>query len=421
MKFKLEVLASKPIAHRTWYLCRGNLLEYLNSLKKEFYEFAIQRRIVKNQYLDVLYETILSGDPLPIITLTYRKEITEKLTNGIGAIEIEMDEAEILDGLQRTFRLWAYKIVSEKYTANRGLSVTDLAKKIKADNHLFFETGVISTGLIKELISKSQMEEIPNAYDGYETYFVIWSGLKENEIIKKMLVLNAGQKAVSKTHQFELLFLHFYEEIIKTQKKIKLVKEKDVNSNEVKKGNREIGQFMFSSIIVALQSFVEQKPLRISTEGLFEELVAEVDTKQAVYDSVFSSDFIKLFLDQLFEIDKTIEEKENAQGKEWFVKDTSLSGVFAALGRRIKIDEKWSEKELAEFAGKGFNELKDAIITKGFNLKQFTEQYNNMSSRSVNIGNFIRKVIMEYTFELLDGREPTWSEIFEKSKPGGKL
>lgn len=417
MKLKLEVLASKQIQHKTWYLCRGNLLEYLNSLKGNFYEFAIQRRIVKNQYLDILYETILSGDPIPMITLTYRKEINEKLSGGIGNIEIEMKNAEILDGLQRTFRLWAYKIVSEIFSSSKELGTSDLAKKIKVERPLFFETGVISTGLIKELITKQKIENIPIAYQNYETYFVIWSGLKEPEIIRKMLILNAGQKAVSKTHQFELLFLHFYEEIISTQKKIKLVKEKDANSNEVKKGTREIGQFMFSSIIVALQSFVEQKPLRISTEGLFDELEPDVETKQSIYDAVFSSDFINLYLDKLYELDKTIDEKELIPGKEWFVKDTTLSGVFAAIGKRIKIDENWSDKDLAKFATVGFNELRDAILAKGLNLNQFTEQYNKLSSRQVNIGNFIRKVVTQYTLELLEGKEPNWESVFNKYKP----
>lgn len=420
MNLKLEVLATKSIQHKTWYLCKGNLLDYLNSLKGDFYDFAIQRRIVKNQYLDILYETILSGDPIPVITLTYKEKLAGNIKKTSEEFNINMESIEILDGLQRTFRLWAYKKVHDCFTENDGFSASDLAKKIKSENPLFFETGVISTTLIKELIGTGEINKISTVYSTFDVYFVIWQGLKEYEIIQKMLVLNAGQKAVSKTHQFELLFLHFYEDIIKTQSKIKLIKEREENSNNIKKGNRDVGQFMFSSIIVALQSFVEQKPLRISTEGLFNELEPDVEIKNTVYNSVFSSEFIKLYLEELYLLDESVTLKETELGKEWFVKDTTLSGVFAAIGRHIKIEESWSEKDLAKFAKIGFKDLRDAITSKGLMLSQFTDQYNNMSGRGVNIGNFIRKVVMEYVYELLENSQPNWAEIFERVKKGGK-
>lgn len=243
----------------------------------------------------------------------------------------------------------------------------------------------------------------------------MWAGLEEKEVIEKMLVLNAGQKAVSKTHQFELLFLHFYDELIGKQNQLKLHREKEEKASDVKKGIREIGEFMFSSVIVGLQSFVEMKPLRVSTDDLIGK-EAEEETEPDIYETVFSSEFIKIYIEQLYNIDKAVYEKDLQKGKEWFVKDTSLSGVFAAVGKQIQIDKSWNKKELSQFATEGFILLRDKILEKGFNLSEFTDEYNSLSSRQVNIGNFIRKVIANYTYELMQGNSPEWKTIFETAK-----
>lgn len=410
---ELEILKTKKIEHRTWYLCQGNLLKYLESLKNDFYDFAIQRRIVKNQYLDTLYKTIKSGDPIPMITLTY-KQINLVVKNG-NIADIDMEQVEILDGLQRTFRLWAYKVLAERYKGETDKEIIDFARKIKDENDLFFETGVVSTTLIRSLISKGEINEIRNVFEKYDVFFIVWSGLEEKEVIEKMLVLNAGQKAVSKTHQFELLFLHFYDDLIGKQHKIKLHREKEKVASDVKKGIREVGEFMFSSVIVALQSFVEMKPLRVSTDDLIGK-ESEEETEPDIYESVFSSEFIQIYIEHLYRLDKAVAEKDLQKGKEWFVKDTSLSGVFAAVGKHIQIDKSWTKSELAQFASDGFSLLQEKISQNGFNLSEFTEEYNNLSSRDVNIGNFIRKVIMNYTYELLMGKSPIWKDIFDISK-----
>ncbi|HYV92757.1 MAG TPA: hypothetical protein VE978_13260 [Chitinophagales bacterium] len=410
---EVKILASKVIEHRTWYLCSGNLLVYLDSLKDNFYEFAIQRRIVKNQYLDFLYYSIKDGDPIPLITLTTKQQKLEVNKSGIS--EVDMQAVEILDGLQRTFRLWAYKILSEKYNGETDKAITEFAKRLKEENDLFFETGVLSTSLIRSFITSNEIIEVKKVFSGFEIYLVVWSGLKEKEIIEKMLVLNAGQKAVSKTHQFELLFLHFYDEIRASQPKVNLLREKEKKASEVKKGNRDLGEFMFSSVIVALQSFVEKKPLRVSTEDLIG-LEPEEETKAKVYESVFSSEFIKDYLSQLYTLDEAVYENDKDRGKEWFVKDTSLSGVFAAVGKYINIDDEWDKSALRKAANEGFKVLRNNILHRGFKLKEFTNEYNTLSSRSGNIGNIIRKVVMNYTFELLQGNNPEWKDIFDKSK-----
>lgn len=396
----LIIFEEKKIEVRTWYLCKANLLEYLEGLKPDFYDYAIQRRIVKNQYLDKLYTTIKTGEPIPIITLTY-KDVC--LQNGI-----DLSKSEILDGLQRSFRLWALLTISKNY---QGEDYRKYALKLKETNPLFFDSGVVSTKLIKNLIETTEIYNIENIFRSYDIYFVIWTGLAEKEVIQKMLVLNAGQKAVSPTHQFELLFLHIYEEIKKNNNGIKLYREKDKEANNIKKGNRNIGDFMFSSIIVALQSFVEGKALRVSTEKLidieFEENNSETNF---LLEEVFNRDFILFFLDEIHKLDEII--SREPKGREWFSKDTTLSGIFAGIGSKIKLN---SVENIYDSSKALFDKLNSKIDNQGINLDEFTKEYNGLSSRNINIGNFIRKAIMNYVIGLLSDNNPSWSIIFRSS------
>lgn len=411
---EIEILKSKKIDHKTWYLCQGNLLEYLENLKPNFYDFAIQRRIVKNTYLDTIYKTIKSGDPIPVITLTYNQPSLNLTTQNTA--DLDLSQVEILDGLQRTFRLWAYKKVSDKFEeTKKPITVFDFGKLIKEENDLFFETGVISSTLLRKLIETDEISKIKDVYKKFDIYFTVWAGLSEDEVVDKMLVLNAGQKSVSKTHQYELLFLQFFNNQISKQSKIELFREKDKLANDIKKGKRDIGSFMFSTIILGLQSFVEMKPLRVSTEDL---ISSELDseTELTIYEIVFTSGFIEKYLTNLYLLDNEVFIKEEQKGKEWFVKDTTISGIMAAIGRYIDIQPDWTKTELEDNFDEGIRKLQDKIKVQGFMLEEFTNEYNTLSSRQVNIGYFIRKVIMEYTLELLKNNTPDWKSIFSTVK-----
>ena len=414
MSFRVQILDSKSIDHRKWYLCKGNLKDYLENLKEEFYHFAIQRRIVRNQYLDQIYQTIKDGDPIPIVTLTNK---VSKLNIGPdNYTSIDLKNIEVLDGLQRTFRLWAYLNVAKLYNKDQDSNPRDFSRKVKGQYPLFFDTGVISTKLIRELIDKDLITDIIGIFSKFEIYFVIWCNLSPEEVIKKMLLLNAGQKAVSKTHQFELLFLHFYNEIDSANSHIELFREKDTDANRIKRGERNIGQFMFSSIIIGLQSFVDRKPQRVSTDDLF--IFDDDKDEDLIYKLVFNTEYLNLYLTELYELDQVIDKQQG--GKEWFVKDTSISGVLAAVGDYIDLDEGWSKDKLYKETKRGFAELKSTVQSKGLQLNEFTNQYNELSSRSVNIGTFIRKVVFEYISKLINGENASWTAVFDEIKPGGK-
>lgn len=407
-KISVEILAHKLIDKRSWYLCKGNLMDYLSNLKGDFYEFAIQRKIVKNQYLDSLYQTIKSGDPIPVLTLTYTNGSLEVVS---GKSEVDMSKIEILDGLQRTFRLWAYKILAESYKAEEDIQILQFAKNLKTLNPLLFESGVITTSLIKKMVMSGEIDQIKNSFCDFDIYFIIWAGLDEKEVVKKMLVLNAGQKAVSTTHQFELLFLHFFENIKKSETSIELFREKEIIANEIKNGRRKPGQFMFSTFIVGLQSFVEQKPLRVNTDF---PIGVETEGEESVllYGLIFNMDFLIKFIELLVELDKVIFEKEGGLGLEWFVKETTLSGVLAAVGKCVDFKSNLTSEELFSQSRLAFQRLQKAVKAQGFNIESYKIEFANISSRAINFGTFTRKTIMDYTIDLMDNKQPNWRELF---------
>ena len=93
----------------------------------------------------------------------------------------------------------------------------------------------------------------------------------------------------------------------------------------------------------------------------------------------------------------------------WYGKDTTLSGVFAALGAFLR------ENTL------NFAKLDDAIqvitdIHDPFLLGEFDEAYSNLSSVRVNVGKVLREAVFEYTKGLLTGNRIDWYQAFNMEK-----
>ena len=51
----------------SWILAKMNLYDYIGNLKRNFFDYDIQRRIVPNLYLDKIWETVLRDDFIPSI------------------------------------------------------------------------------------------------------------------------------------------------------------------------------------------------------------------------------------------------------------------------------------------------------------------------------------------------------------------
>ena len=98
-----------------WMLAKVSLWDYIDSLSPDDFEYDIQRGIVKNPYLDSILVSVKNGDPIPPISIV-SYDIADVDTDTVSRFDI-------LDGLQRTYRLWVYKQLSE------------IAIKSKSDNY----------------------------------------------------------------------------------------------------------------------------------------------------------------------------------------------------------------------------------------------------------------------------------------------
>ena len=407
---KIEILDKKHTDERSWFLGKISLWDYLSSVTTDNFEFEIQRGIVKNKYLDSILQSIEMGEAIPPITITvgsYTSEDTEAYIN------IEDGKFNILDGLQRTYRLWLYKKIAEIVTPQNNLfgeaqyNISDVVSKLK--DSPYYIPGVISVSQIKTLLdnkSPINVSKIQDIYEKFSIYLYVWSGLEEKNIIQKMLILNAGQRRVSTGHQYELMFLQIIKEK-NLPENVKLIREKDDRYGKVKSGDRNIGEYVFSSTIIGIQSLIAGKPIRLSSENLEigkdEDYISEYQVIR-----YFNQPFLNIYLNSLFEIDTALN-KHNKMYIKWFAKDTTISGLMGAIGARLNsMEGDYNEQ---------YKQVIDAIKQKidrqdCFNVEQFYSDYSKLSSQKINIGDKVRRAIYNYTLALLDDTKITWSEAF---------
>ena len=371
------------------------------------FNFEVQRKIVKNIYLDKVLDTLKSFEPIPFITLTF--SLNQENTELQPDKTIELDNFNILDGLQRTYRLWAYwkifkNILKNKYFENS----KEFIKIVKNIYPEFFDKGVINSKLLKKIYNNSY--ELEKIFNNYEIYFVIWTNLTESEIIKKMLILNAGQKPVSSRHQFELIFLHIKEELshFLSNKGIRIYREKDPRFSKLKT-ERKPGEYALSTLVTALLSLATGKPQRVSSELIYKYDLMEEEKSLSYAEDIFSEDFMKKILEFLLKLDKKYSRDKNTLV--WLGKDTTLTGMFSAIGRYVGIEKNIhfsfpNEKILYAFD----NLLK--LLPDDLNINEFNFYYNSLAGRSVNIGMYIRKVIQHYIFSLLTKKSISWKDAF---------
>lgn len=411
---EIEILDTKLVNGNTWTLCKGNLLDYLQGLKTDFFEFSVQRKIVNNIYLDSIYSSVMNGEPFPPVTLTYSGEIA---LSSKGKLMIDDNKVEILDGLQRTYRLWVVLFFKKVINKSRARDLKSLAEEIKktSEGEVILQNRFITPKFIKDLLvetdGKLYVEKLIDSYSKFDIYFNIWTGLDDQAVIRKMLVLNAGQKSVSSTHQFELLFLHFFEaKNLNYNHSVKLIREKDPRFREVKQGNRKLGEYLMSSVVIALQSFINGRQLRIASVNQI-----NLDDNKLLNDEnltdYFNAIVLSEFIDKLYNLGVELSKKSPSYIK-WYGKDTVLSGIYGAMGSYIIDNGKKPEVS--------YIDQLSSILLKSidpFNLTEYYDAYENkLASIKVNVGNAVRKAIFNYTKEMLMNGISKWDKHFTQYK-----
>ena len=281
--------------------------EYLALVGDDFDKFSIQRRREQHPAYARMKGDVKSGALLPTITLCVAMERVQAmktlcLSNDIDALTKELSVSggmNILDGLQRTYIL--------KDLANEG--------------HVFLPDQTVHLEI--------RLEE------------------KLNNLIYRIIVLNAGQKPMSMRHQIEVLFSAFKTSLENEIKGLELFQEIDAarRTRSRKYGLDKIATayhaYLLKSTEVEKQNVVAQK---ISEESV----LAQDEDALGVEFQLF-----RKYLEKYTELDDEIcriydgSNQTLPTGASWFGNENVMSSFFAAISDFGSVESKKSRIDTA--------------------------------------------------------------------------
>ncbi len=380
---RLVVLDIKHEANAICYLCKVKLIDYINAIPNTYKEFEVQRGIVVNRYLDHLADTIHKQRHIPPIVL-----ITDQFKFINNDNEIDVKNFKILDGLQRTHRL---KVIADTITylinqSNKS-EIRENPSRFARENSSKLRELSADVKLVRSLVSLGCLEiSSRDDFFGNNTIWLeVWTGLSDAQQVEKMLLLNAGHKAVNIKHQLELLFLStlFKLENI-SPNGVSFIREKDQTAIQYSK-SRKLGQFHFSHVISALIALSAGKVVNTNSDFISDLQANSGDYLELIEG--FNLEFIKKFIEFLYELDKCLKEKYQDIGTKWLGREVVLIGFFAAIG------------EFAEERSESVITILDSIIKEIPNivnlldLNNFEIERNNVELNKVNVGNVNKRAV----------------------------
>lgn len=212
--------------------CKCSIPEYLNIVGNDFENFSIQRKKETHKAYQRLKDDLKQGALLPAITLSVKHHKVKDIVDVIESKQKLVEklnvtgEVDILDGLQRTY------IINE----------------LNREGHDFLA--------------------------GQEVLLEFWLEESMSKLIYRMIVLNAGQKAMSMRHQIELLFMSLKETISEEISDIDIFIERDSQRRTQK------NKYSLSILASAYQAFLTK-----GTELDKNNIVSDELMKNSVMDS----------------------------------------------------------------------------------------------------------------------------------------
>ncbi|MCI5726592.1 MAG: hypothetical protein MR274_03475 [Clostridium sp.] len=393
------------------YFCGCSLKEYVENIPKEYMDYDVQRSIVPNVYLDRLIDTVRENGNIPTITL-----ITD--TIDINQNDVSVIEFRILDGLQRTYRIksiWEsiklFKRVEDKEEITK-LSRIQLSNKYRAELKRINSDVRVLEAIINEYKAKGNIDKFVKYFKDNIQWFEVWVGLSPSEEIEKMLILNAGHKAMTPRHQLELLYLNVLpclNKVCKEENMKEIIREKQ-KSDTLYSKERVLGEYYFSHLISATLSFENCKPMTTNTD-LIKKQQEDNNEKGLIIDYKYS--LLEAVLKFLIRLDKKLDSVYHERGVKWISRETVIVGIFAALGKYSK--EKYGY--LNDFV---FNEFLDVLDLKEdlLNLDIYdVAKDSNMKIGKINIGNISKKAVMNAIYDSMENnKQIDWEFYFKGDK-----
>ncbi|RLC10456.1 MAG: hypothetical protein DRI57_20360 [Deltaproteobacteria bacterium] len=412
----LHILSKKLEDGHACYLCEATLEEYISELPEDYYRYDIQRGIESNVYLDNLIDTVLKNRHIPPIVLVVENNDYQYRSDDVSAYKsLKIRKFKILDGLQRTCRLkiiWDTILLFQKLL-KKGEHLCDesrfsLSKKYARE---LYEINS-SAGLLFKIIHhhKNNTEPVEYCFQRNEQWFEVWTDLPPREQVHKMLLLNAGHKQLKVRHQLELLFLNLIPRLQRiSDGRFTLIREKEKNS-AVYSRYRKQGQFHFSHIISAILSFMESKPVTPDTHLLQKLQKERTDTETRLQFFDYDYEFFENLVFLLTKLDNVSKEYNET----WLGKESTLTGIFGALGKY--------EKESSLTVKALFDKVADKLQAnkKLLNLEEYYEAFRFLETSKVRIGSVHRKTVFSGFYDFLvnmdsdDYTSINWQTYFEE-------
>ncbi len=340
------------------------ITEFLPLVGNEFESFSIQRRREKHKAYDRMKKDIIDGALLPSITLAVKPEIVPDLrplhaSSDFDLLALRLNQpgqVNILDGLQRTY-------------------------------------------IIKDLVDDG-FDLNPNQ----TLHLEFWLEDDINNLVYRIIVLNAGQKPMSMRHQIELLFSTLKQKLEDVIDNLEIYRERDQTR---RRGPRK---YALDRLAAAYQSYITKSP-EVSRENVVAQQIVEANAMDASEEELTAefNSFVKL-LQRYCRLDDEVcrvyperdDSSEMPTGANWFGSENVLQAFFAAYSQYVSgpIQKQRADTSL------------DKILTllvescpedDPLGLRRLLEIQKGLSPRKVNIGTGTRKLLTNGFKELFRG------------------
>lgn len=343
--------------------------EFLPLVGTEFESFAIQRRREKHKTYERMKKDLIAGALLPSITLAVKPERVAAIrplhaASDYQQLAISLSQpggVNILDGLQRTY------IIKD---------LQDEGVELNADQTLHLE---------------------------------FWLEESINNLVYRIIVLNAGQKPMSMRHQIELLFSTLKQRLEDKIPSLEIYRERDQTRR------RRSRKFALDRLASAYQSYITRSP-EVSRENVVAQQIIEADAMDASEEELTTefNSFLRL-LARYCDLDDHVcriyvqqdDEGEIPTGANWFGSENVLQSFFAA-------NSQYAVSELQKTrSDKALDHLLSTLAASSqgddpLGLRRLLEIQQGFNPRKVNIGAATRKLLMNGFKELMrnEGETP---------------
>lgn len=408
---RLKVLDKKETGqNKGCILCTATLDDYLASLGEDFDKYDIQRNIVNNPYLDDIAATVFSGKHIPVISLVVEEDIVFD-----NAEKIEIGKFRILDGLQRTWRLktlksfveWLMKKYPEFDDLDKNFCSLSMRSIPATDRKEILDLGMTdlkrATDVAKQVLELKSYNVALDSFSGNKQWFEVWYGLDQDEIIKEMLLLNAGHRTMSGKHQIELLYLNWLD-LFSSVSKIEIIRDKDIKSAVRFVQDRKVKQYRFSDLVMATLAFCNGRVNDIQSTIVMRSY-ENIEEYPVNSDKNFYTSIITFIAD----MDECLAENYPQNGREWFGRANIMEAFCAATGAWI--NEFGGERKASDLLKEKVSEIKGNIVN--LNLESFDIAKNKLDATKVSIGQRMKKVVYQAVLDYLrDGNKIDWDKQF---------